>query len=83
VRVGETFGPCVACRFVPRVEGGFPTSTRGRVRGILQLLHVILLLGCAAVIYLACEHFVNGVEWLGVRLGWAPWGSNGTAPLRP
>lgn len=27
-----------------------------------------LLLGCAAAIYLACEWFVNAVEWLGVRL---------------
>ncbi|MCW2542096.1 MAG: sodium/calcium exchanger rane protein [Frankiales bacterium] len=26
-----------------------------------------MLLGCAAVIYLACEWFVNAVEWLGVE----------------
>lgn len=32
------------------------------------MLHVFLLLACAAVIYLACEWFVNAVEWLGVRL---------------
>lgn len=31
-------------------------------------LHLPLLLGCAALIYLACEWFVNGVEWLGVRM---------------
>lgn len=31
-------------------------------------MHVALLLGCAAAIYLACEWFVNAVEWLGVRL---------------
>ena len=28
-----------------------------------------LLLGSAAVIYLACEFFVNGVEWVGHRFG--------------
>jgi cation:H+ antiporter len=32
------------------------------------MLHVLLLLGCAVSIYLACEWFVNAVEWLGVRL---------------
>jgi cation:H+ antiporter len=31
------------------------------------ILPVILLLGSAAVIYLACEFFVNGVEWVGRR----------------
>lgn len=31
-------------------------------------MHVALLLGCAISIYLACEWFVNAVEWLGVRL---------------
>ena len=30
---------------------------------------VALLLGSAAVIYLACEFFVNGVEWVGHRFG--------------
>ncbi|HEX5263150.1 MAG TPA: sodium:calcium antiporter, partial [Phenylobacterium sp.] len=29
---------------------------------------IALLLGSAAVIYLACEVFVNGVEWVGRRL---------------
>src|ERR1700750_1442672 len=28
-----------------------------------------LLLGSAVVIYLACEYFVNGVEWVGHRFG--------------
>jgi cation:H+ antiporter len=32
------------------------------------MIHVMLLLACAAIIYLACEWFVNAVEWLGVRL---------------
>jgi cation:H+ antiporter len=30
---------------------------------------VALLLGAAAVIYVACEFFVNGVEWVGDRFG--------------
>lgn len=32
------------------------------------MLHVLLLVGCAVVIYVACEWFVNAIEWLGVRL---------------
>ena len=36
------------------------------------MLHVVLLLACAIVIYLACEWFVNAVEWLGVRLKIGP-----------
>ena len=30
-------------------------------------LTVLILLGSAALIYLACEYFVNGVEWIGER----------------
>src|SRR4051794_23284734 len=30
-------------------------------------LTVLLLLGAAGAIYVACEYFVNGVEWLGHR----------------
>ena len=33
------------------------------------LLAAVLFLGSAAAIYLACEFFVNGVEWLGRKLG--------------
>lgn len=33
-----------------------------------MLLTLVLLLGCAVLIYLACEWFVNAVEWLGVRM---------------
>ena len=36
------------------------------------MLHIYLLLACAVVIYLACEWFVNSVEWLGVRLKLGP-----------
>lgn len=32
------------------------------------MLHIVLLIACALAIYLACEWFVNAVEWLGVRL---------------
>jgi cation:H+ antiporter len=36
------------------------------------MFHVLLLLACAVAIYVACEWFVNAVEWLGVRLQIGP-----------
>ncbi len=33
-----------------------------------MLLSIVLLLGSAGLIYLACEGFVNGIEWVGHRL---------------
>jgi cation:H+ antiporter len=36
------------------------------------MTHVALLLGCAVVLYLACEWFVNAVEWLGSQLDVGP-----------
>ncbi len=36
------------------------------------MFHVLLLLACAVAIYVACEWFVNAVEWLGVRLEVGP-----------
>lgn len=33
-----------------------------------MIFSVILFLACAGIIYLACEYFVNGVEWVGRRL---------------
>jgi cation:H+ antiporter len=36
------------------------------------VIHVVLLLVCAGVIYLASEWFVNAVEWLGARLKVGP-----------
>jgi cation:H+ antiporter len=36
------------------------------------VIHFVLLVVCAAVIYLACEWFVNAVEWLGQRLKVGP-----------
>lgn len=34
-----------------------------------MLVTVLTLLFSAVVIYLACEYFVNGVEWVGLRMG--------------
>lgn len=34
----------------------------------MALVHVLLLIGCALAIYVACDWFVNAVEWLGVEL---------------
>ena len=36
------------------------------------MIHVLVLIGCAVAIYLACEWFVNAVEWLGVQLKVGP-----------
>lgn len=36
--------------------------------GVSMLLTILLLVGSAAIIYLACEGFVNAIEWLGHRL---------------
>ncbi|MGC9665804.1 sodium:calcium antiporter [Planosporangium sp. 12N6] len=36
------------------------------------MIHFVLLIVCAAVIYLSCEWFVNAVEWLGQRLKVGP-----------
>lgn len=38
----------------------------------MYVINVLLLLACAVVIYLACEWFVNAVEWLGARLRIGP-----------
>ena len=42
-----------------------------------MILTVGLLLASAAIIYLSCEYFVNGVEWAGQRFG-VPRGAVGT-----
>ena len=36
------------------------------------MIHFVLLIACAAVIYVACAWFVNAVEWLGQRLRVGP-----------
>ncbi len=33
-----------------------------------RVVHIVLLVVCAAAIYVSCEWFVNAIEWLGVRL---------------
>lgn len=33
-----------------------------------MIISIVLFLVCAGVIYLACEYFVNGIEWVGRRL---------------
>ncbi len=43
-----------------------------RGAGRSAVVHVFLLLGCALVIYLACEWFINAVEWLGMQLNVGP-----------
>jgi cation:H+ antiporter len=74
--VGETFDSNGSdSTSAPRVEGypengGRPSAARGRTRHLV--IHIALLLGCAVAIYLACEWFVNAVEWLGARLKIGP-----------
>ena len=53
---------------MPRVEAAISAAARGMRRESAPVIHVLLLLACAVTIYLACEWFINAVEWLGVRL---------------
>ena len=34
-----------------------------------MITSVLILIACAVAIYVCCEYFVNGVEWVGLRLG--------------
>lgn len=63
--LGETFGVGE-----PHWLGGGAVVIGHSLLGpkVIMLLTVVLLIGSAAVIYLACEAFVNGVEWAGHRL---------------
>jgi cation:H+ antiporter len=45
--------------------------SHGLARKVFVALSVTLFLVCAGLIYLACEYFVNGVEWVGRRLNLA------------
>jgi cation:H+ antiporter len=48
----------------------FDSRCHERYRILLsRMLTAVLFLGSAAAIYFACEFFVNGVEWLGRKLG--------------
>src|SRR3954465_1346395 len=73
MRVGETFEPRSDVDRLPWVEAFvlFHGCLHAVWRGPF-LVHVLLLAGCAVVIYLACEWFVNAVEWLGARLKVGP-----------
>ncbi len=59
-------------------DADIPTGQGGRCSLVLcppawpandSMLAFLLLLLCAGAIYAACEYFVNGIEWLGRRLG--------------
>ena len=62
--VGETHGATRARPGDVRRHGFAPG-----LESLPMILTVDYLLAAAAVIYLACEAFVNGVEWLGMKLG--------------
>jgi cation:H+ antiporter len=34
-----------------------------------MIFNLVAVLACAVVIYLSCEYFVNGVEWVGLKFG--------------
>src|ERR1700682_135500 len=50
------------------VGRGLPVPLLLRPRRRVPMVHVPLLAGAAVAIYLACEWFINAVEWLGLRL---------------
>ena len=64
-RIGETFG----IDFLPGPGGELMSSAHppGPSDGHMALT-LILFFGSAVAIYLSCEFFVNGVEWVGQRL---------------
>jgi cation:H+ antiporter len=74
-RVDETFDSSVSycCREsrCPETRCVHPPLAVAR-GGLVSVIHVVLLVACAVVIYLACEWFVNAVEWLGVQLKVGP-----------
>jgi cation:H+ antiporter len=70
VRVGETFDP--TSRHLSAVGRGHAplvviTSRGSPSPGEPLVLHIVLLLVSAVIIYVACEWFVNAVEWLGAQ----------------
>lgn len=52
---------CVLVTFVVELRH----RQRWLIWGRTVTLTILLLLGSAAVIYLSCEYFVNGIEWVG------------------
>ena len=77
--MGETFDPLSAVHTLPWVEVCHPrgalTLPAALQRGPTSMFHVLLLLACAVAIYVACEWFVNAVEWLGAGSRSARWRS--------
>src|SRR4051794_5465578 len=59
---------CEPVRGSGRVSADLPRPRRT----VERVIHVLLLLVLAVAIYLACEWFVNAVEWLGLRLKLGP-----------
>src|ERR1700735_3684883 len=66
---GETFG--LRCAHLCRASDVVSAIvfSLARQRFFSMALNVLLFLLCAGAIYLSCEYFVNGVEWVGRRLG--------------
>src|SRR3984957_6420581 len=66
---GETFG--LRCAHLCRASDVVSAIvfSIARQRFFSMALSVVLFLLCAGAIYLSCEYFVNGVEWVGRRLG--------------
>src|ERR1035438_4614004 len=56
----------------PAAPGQRPRLICGPGERHASMLHVISLLACAVTIYLACEWFINAIEWLGVELKVGP-----------
>src|SRR5450759_1335937 len=52
--------------------GQCPRLACGPAERHASVLHVVTLLACAVTIYLACEWFINAIEWLGVELKVGP-----------
>jgi cation:H+ antiporter len=71
VQVSNTTGETFGLRHPHPAGRAMPQSHRFIVRlapKVSVLLSVVLFLVCAGLIYLACEYFVNGVEWVGRRM---------------
>lgn len=57
----------IAC-FLPSKYCCAPLETLAWYVCVIMLLSLVLFFLSAIIIYLSCEYFVNGIEWLGQRL---------------